>query len=53
VIVEFNGGKVESASELAWMAATAGVNNDVVVRVFRQEKYVEYTIKVMEKPSVR
>jgi S1-C subfamily serine protease len=53
VIVEFNGGKVESASELAWMAATAGVNNDVVVRVFRQEKYLEYTIKVMEKPSVR
>ena len=53
VIVEFNGGKIESASELAWMAATAGVNNDVVVRVFRREKYLEYTIKVMEKPSVR
>jgi serine protease Do len=53
VIVEFNGSKIGSASELAWMAATSGVNNDVVIKVFRQGKYLEQRIKVMEKPSVR
>ncbi len=53
VIVEFNDMKIESASELAWMAATSGVNNDVSVKVFRQGKYFEYRIKVMAKPNVR
>ncbi|MCP4199968.1 MAG: trypsin-like serine protease [Proteobacteria bacterium] len=53
VIVEFNGDRIDSASELTWMAATAGVNSDVGVKVFRRGKYLEYTIKVMEKPSVR
>jgi serine protease Do len=53
VIVEFNDMKVESASELAWMAATSGVNNDVIVKVFRQGKYLEYKIQVMEKPNVQ
>jgi serine protease Do len=53
VIVEFNTMKIESASELAWMAATSGVNNDVTVKVFRQGKYFEYKIQVMEKPNAR
>jgi serine protease Do len=51
VIVSFNGTEVKHASELAWMTSTAGIGNEVKLRVFRSRAYEEIKVRVAAKPN--
>ncbi len=53
VIVSFNGSPVQKDSELAWMTSTAGVGNEVEIRVLRHGKTKSFTLRVVEKPNLR
>jgi serine protease Do len=52
VITAFNGQKVKDVSELSWLTSTAGIGNQVSLKVFRNGKYQELTVRVGEKPDV-
>jgi serine protease Do len=51
VILEFNGTMVKASSELAWMSSTAGVGNDVQMRVFRRGEKKTVSLRLVEKPG--
>ncbi len=53
VIAEFNNTKVQSSRELSWLTSTAGVGNEVNLKVFRNGKYLNVSVRVSQKPTMR
>ncbi len=53
IIISFNGAPVQKASELSWMTSTAGVGNEVAIKVHRKGKNLEFSLRVVEKPYSR
>jgi S1-C subfamily serine protease len=51
VILEFNGTSVKKAAELSWMTSTAGIGNEVVLKVFRNGSSVDLRLRVAAKPE--
>jgi serine protease Do len=53
VIVEFNEQAVKNSSELSWMTSTAGVGNEVQIKVFRRGAPMTVSLRLVEKPPER
>ncbi len=51
IIIAFNGTSVHSASELAWLTNTAGVGNEVVLQILRDDQLVEIPVTVAARPT--
>lgn len=52
VIVSFNGQKVSKSEELSWLTSIAGVGNEVKVQIFREGKYLAFSLRVVQKPKL-
>jgi serine protease Do len=52
VISSFNGHAVKGAAELSWLTSTAGIGNEVTLKVFRGGQYRELKVRVGEKPRL-
>ncbi|MCP4606813.1 MAG: PDZ domain-containing protein [Proteobacteria bacterium] len=53
VIVSFNSAPISKTSELSWMTNTAGVGNEVKIKVYRKGKILEFPLRVVQKPRLR
>ncbi len=52
VILEFNGHRIKDVSELSWLTGTAGVGNEVKLKVYRNGGTREIAVRVSEKPPM-
>lgn len=52
VIVAFNGHKITDVSELSWLTSTAGIGNEVTLKVHRRGAVRELKVRVGEKPQM-
>lgn len=50
VIVKFNDTEVRDSSMLAWMTATAGIGNQVLLHIVRERKPLQISVEVQAKP---
>ncbi len=51
VITELNGTPLKDSAEFLWLVGTAGVGNDVHLKVFRDGKTFETDVRAAEKPA--
>ena len=51
VIVEFDGKSVKKFSDLPWLVATAGIGEDVVVKVFRNGRFKALKVRLAAYPD--
>ncbi len=51
IIVAFNGEEVSDASKLGWLTTTAGVGSEVEVKVLREQKLLQLTLRVTNRPQ--
>ena len=52
VIVSFNNNKVEDTAAFSWMTTTAGVGNEVTLKVHRRGELLDIKVRVSEKPDI-
>lgn len=50
VIIRFNSTDIRDSSMLAWMTATAGIGNKVLLDVMREGKQIQISVEVQAKP---
>jgi serine protease Do len=50
IILEFNGKPVSNSSMLAWMTTTAGIGNNVILKIMRAGNITEIKIEVQARP---
>ncbi len=52
VIVALNGQKIKEEGEFSWLTSTAGVGNEVTLKIYRGGSLREIKLRVAEKPSL-